>query len=603
MHASGTATNPRSVDDLVLQEQIALTCRQYGIMAASSIAADALLVYFFYGKVPISALMVWLGVAVVSVGFAMLVIFVAARTRQAKFRPVRRWTMLLSVTAFAGGAAWGSAGLLLFVPASLVDQQYLLILLLGGASLVMVMMAAYRPAFYAALVPMLLPITVRLLASGDAMSMLLGIVPIVYGATLGYFYNNIHATLLASLKLRFELAQTAGALAEQKSRAEQANQAKSRFLAAASHDLRQPLHAQGLFVEELQARSHDADFQRILSNLRCSVEAMHDLFDSLLDISRLDASVVAPSRENFSINVLLRELQRDFSPLARQKGLTLRVVGSRAVVHSDPSLLKRILCNLVANAIRYTNRGKVLIGCRRRGNQLRIEVCDTGIGIRTDDLASIFEEFHQLHNPERDRRKGLGLGLAIVQRLATLLNCPIDVRSQINKGSSFCVTVPFVGTAMVDVSPPSATVDRNIDLSGHTILVIDDEPEILRGMKGLLEQWGCRVLTAESIAESIAQATAHAHTATSCLAAIVADYRLRDQKTGIDAIACIRSLLNENIPGVLITGDTAPERLQEAYASGYRILHKPVPPARLRALLGYVIRTRSPATALETNIA
>lgn len=569
-------------------------------MAASSIVADALLTYLFYGKVPTSALVLWLGAAVVSVAFVMLVIFVAARTRRAKFHPVRRWTTLLTVTAFTGGAAWGSAGLLLFVPTSVVDQQFLLIFLLGGASLVMVIMAAYRPAFYAAMVPLLLPITVSLLTTGDTTSMLLGIVPIVYGATLGYFYNNIHTTLLTSLKLRFDLARTADALVEQKSRAEQADQAKSRFLAAASHDLRQPLHAQGLFVEELQARSRDPECQRILSNLRCSMEAMHDLFNSLLDISRLDASVVAPHHEGFSINVLLRELQRDFSPLARKKSLALRIVSSRAVVNSDPILLKRILCNLVSNAIRYTNQGKVLVGCHRRGNRLRIEVWDTGIGIRTDDQASIFEEFHQLHNPERDRRKGLGLGLAIVQRLAALLNCPLAVRSQINKGSVFSVTVPFVGTATTDVSPPSVVMDRNIDLSGHTIMVIDDEPEILRGMKGLLEQWGCRVLTAESIT----QAAAHLHPSTPCLAAIVADYRLRDHKTGIDAIACIRSLLNKDIPGVLITGDTAPERLQEAYASGYRILHKPVPPARLRALLGYIIRTHSPATAtLEANIA
>ena len=600
MDASSTTTAPRSVNDLVLQEQIALTCQHYGIMAASSIVADALLTYLFYGKVPTSALLLWLGAAVVSVSFVMLMIFVAARTRRAKFHPVRRWTALLTVTAFTGGAAWGSAGLLLFVPTSIVDQQFLLIFLLGGASLVMVIMAAYRPAFYAAIVPLLLPITVSLLTTGDTTSVLLGIVPIVYGATLVYFYNNVHTTLLASLKLRFDLARTADALVEQKSRAEQADQAKSRFLAAASHDLRQPLHAQGLFVEELQARSRDPECQRILSNLRCSMEAMHDLFNSLLDISRLDASVVAPHHEGFSINVLLRELQRDFSPLARKKSLALRIVSSRAVVNSDPMLLKRILCNLVSNAIRYTNQGKVLVGCRRRGNQLRIEVWDTGIGIRTDDQASIFEEFHQLHNPERDRRKGLGLGLAIVQRLAALLNCPLAVRSQINKGSVFSVTVPFVGTATTDVSPPSVVMDRNIDLSGHTILVIDDEPEILRGMKGLLEQWGCRVLTAESIT----QATAHVHPSTPCLAAIVADYRLRDHKTGIDAIACIRSLLNKDVPGVLITGDTAPERLQEAYASGYRILHKPVPPARLRALLGHIIRNHSPATAtLEANIA
>ena len=564
-------------------------------MAASSFVADAMLAYIFFGKVSASALSLWLGSAVVGVGFVQLAIFIAARKRRGKFYPAKAWTKLITVTAFTGSAAWGSAGLLLFVPGSIVDQQFLLIFLLAGASLVMVIMAAYPPAFYAALPPLLLPITVSLLTAGEVQSMFLGTVPIVYGATLGYFYKNIHQTLFESLRLRFELARMAKDLAVQKARAEAANLAKSRFLAAASHDLRQPLHAQGLFVGELQARNHDAEGASILANLKGSIEAMHDLFNSLLDISQLDARVVVPKQENFSINVVLRELHLDFSPLAREKGLVLRIANSRAVINSDLILLKRIIRNLVSNALSYTNQGKVLVGCRRCGAQLRIQVWDTGIGIHAMDQKSIFDEFHQLHNPERDRRKGLGLGLSIVNRLAALMHYPIEISSRVNKGSMFAVTVPFVGTAATEISPPSVIVDRNADLSGRTILVIDDEPEILRGMKGLLEQWGCRVLAAGSIAE----ATAHVQASASCPAAIIADYRLRNHESGINAIACIRSLLKKDVPGLLITGDTAPARLQEAYASGFRILHKPVPPARLRALLGYVIQTNSPPTTHE----
>lgn len=567
-------------------------------MAASSIAADTLLAYLFYDKVPGSTLMLWLGIAIVGVSFLLWAIFIAARRRQRTFYSATQWTRLLTITSLIGGSAWGSNGLLLFVPA-LVDQQLLLIFLLGGASLVMVMTAAYPPAFYAAVVPLLLPITVRLLATGETVSMFLAAVPIVYGATLGYFYKNIHRTLLESLQLRFQLAQMAEDLAEQKFRAEAADLAKSRFLAAASHDLRQPLHAQGLFVEELQALNHDAKSQHLLANLKSSMEAMHELFNSLLDISRLDASVIVPKQEDFSINVLLRELYSDFSPLAREKGLVLRVVNSRAVIHSDPMLLKRIMRNLVSNALRYTNQGKVLVGCRRRGAEMRIQVWDTGIGIHAADQKAIFEEFYQLHNPERDRRKGLGLGLAIVNRLAALMHCPIEISSSVNQGSMFAVTVPLLGNAVTEIPPPSVIVNRDGDLSERTILVIDDEPEILRGMKGLLEQWGCRVLTAGSIA----QAAAHIRGSALCPAVIIADYRLRNHETGIQAMACIRSLLNKEVPGLLITGDTAPERLQEAYASGYGILHKPVPPARLRALLGHLIRTNAPPAAYTDNLA
>ena len=595
--ASSTLTS-HQVNDLVLQEQIALTCQQLGVMAASSIIADGLVAYLFYGKVPTSALLLWLGTAVIGVSFVLIALYIAARKRHWRFQHTKKWTALLTIIAFASGAAWGSAGLLLFIPGSIVDQQFLLILLLAGTSLIMVMMAAYPPAFYAAMIPMLLPITFRLLTANDSTSTVLGIIPIVYGATLAYFYNSVHQTLLESLRLRFALAETAEALAEQKTEAEQANLAKSRFLAAASHDLRQPLHAQGLFVGELQARIHNEENKRILTNLKDSMEAMHELFNSLLDISRLDASVVEPKQENFSINVLLRELHLDFSPLANEKGLVFRITHSRAVVNSDPALLKRIIRNMVSNAIRYTHQGKVLVGCRRHADQLRIQIWDTGIGIHKADQQSIFEEFHQLHHSERDRRTGLGLGLAIANRLATLMRHPIEVRSQVGKGSMFSVAVPFVGTVTNDVSPPSLIVNRDGDLSGHIILVIDDEPVILRGMKGLLEQWGCQVLAAESVA----QAVAYVQAPMPCLAAIIADYRLRNHETGVEAIACIRALLKKEVPGFLITGDTAPERLQEAYASGYQILHKPVPPARLRALLGHIIRTTPPTAVNEENI-
>lgn len=597
MNTFSTATIPRSVDDLVLHEQIALTCQQYGMMAASSVVADSLMLFLFYGKVPTLALVSWFIAAVAGVGFVQLAIYIVARRAGWKFDSARHWTVLLTVTAFIGGTAWGSAGVLLFVSTSLIDQQLLLIFLIGGASLVMVMMAAYPPAFYAAVIPMLAPITARLLTTGDTASMMLGIIPVAYGATLIYFYKNIHRTLLESLRLRFELTRMTEALAVQKHRAEAADLAKSRFLAAASHDLRQPLHAQGLFLEELQALTHDTEGRRIVESLKRSMDAMHEQFNSLLDISQLDASVVEPKQETFSIRILLRALSLDFFPLAREKGLMLRIVDSSALVNSDPMLLKRILCNLVSNAIRYTNQGKVLVGCRRRANQLRIEVWDTGIGIDAADRESIFEEFHQLHNPERNRRQGLGLGLAIVDRLANLLRSPIEVISQVNKGSKFSVAVPFAGTATTEIPPPSVIVERVDDLSGCTILVIDDEPEILRGMRGLLEQWGCQVLAAESTAQAIS----HVRASACCPAAIIADYRLRDHENGADAITRLRSLVNKEVPGILITGDTGSERLQEAYASGYRVLHKPVPPAKLRALLSYITRTSPPLMAHEEN--
>lgn len=583
---AGQITDDHSVSGKVLQEQISLTCQQLAIMAVSSFGANLVMAHLFYGVVSTFALVLWISLSVILVGLIPLVMFFMARKQQGVFKNIQLWTRLIVGNSLLGGGAWGLSAVLLFSDNSVIHQLLLLMFLLAGSSLVMVMMAAYPPAFYAAVIPMLLPITLRFLASNSPLSSLFATMPIIYGVSLVYFYKNVHCTLLESLRLRFDLANAVVALAEQKNRAEAADQAKSKFLAAASHDLRQPLHAQGLFVEELQARNRDPVCSQLLLKLKLSMEAMHGLFNSLLDISKLDAHVIKPEWEIFSIKVLLREIYLDFSPLAAQKNIEFHVCHSDAIIKSDPTLLKRILRNLASNAIRYTNKGKVLIGCRRDKDRLHIQIWDTGIGINTADQHYVFEEFVQLHNHERDRHKGLGLGLAIVKRLTNVLDHSLVMKSQHGKGSMFCVTVPFIRRDVTELTPNLITVNKNNDLSGHTVIVIDDELDILVGMKSLLEQWGCRVFTAESTAQAIENLSSLAD----CPSAVIADYRLRNHETGADAITHLRAQFKRKIPGLLITGDTAPQRLQEAYSSGYHVLHKPVPPAKLRSLLGYIIQ-------------
>lgn len=365
---------------------------------------------------------------------------------------------------------------------------------------------------------------------------------------------------------------------------ELANQAKSRFLAAASHDLRQPMHALGLFVAQLRDKIHTPDTRRLVDQVETSVSAMEKLLDALLDISKIDAGVVTPQVEDFPVRAVLAKMESGFGPAARDKGLRFRVVPSRLVVRSDPVLLERIVLNLVSNAVRYTERGGIVVGCRRRGGGVRIEVWDSGVGVPHDKQREIFHEFYQLANPERDRSKGLGLGLAIVDRLAGLLRHRIALVSTPGRGSRFAIELPL-GDAQRAAARAEAARPAGGDLAGALVLVVDDEALVRDGMEGVLVGWGCRVVTAASGDEAFARLRESGESPD----VIVSDYRLREGETGIEVIERLHAAYSPSIPAVVISGDTAPERLREADAGGHRLLHKPVQPAKLRAMLSYLL--------------
>jgi signal transduction histidine kinase/CheY-like chemotaxis protein len=382
---------------------------------------------------------------------------------------------------------------------------------------------------------------------------------------------------------------------------ELANQAKSRFLAAASHDLRQPLHALGLFVAQLRARMSARERSRVVERIDTALAAMNELFSALLDVSKLDAGVLTPESSEFPIARLLGRVESTFAEAAREKNLSLRIISHAAWVRSDFILLERILINLVSNAVRYTIRGGLVVGCRKRGAELRVEVWDTGVGIPPDQRRNIFGEFYRLGEPDRDRRAGLGLGLAIVERLCRLLDHPIALTSTLGKGSCFSVAVPLVAARVEDpkpVVPVAAT--RNISC-GRLVVVIDDDPLVLDGMRGLFRSWGCRVVTGASAAAALSGLAALEQPPD----LIISDYLLPDGKTGIDAIERLRNAFGSAIPAFLISGDIAPERLREARASGFHLQHKPVEPMALRAMLNQLLKKgpadRSPAMSDATR--
>jgi signal transduction histidine kinase/CheY-like chemotaxis protein len=392
--------------------------------------------------------------------------------------------------------------------------------------------------------------------------------------------------LVEHLTLRFENVDLVEQLRLQKAEAEQANQAKSNFLAAASHDLRQPVHALSLFIGALRGHDLDDEAKRLVEHIDGSVGAMDDLFASLLDISKLDAGVVKARFEPVDIADMLKRLCRDHAKEADDKGVRVRFVTPSPWVLSDPILLERAIRNLLSNALRYTDRGSVLIGCRRRGQNLSVEIWDSGCGIATADQALIFQEFYQVANPERDRTKGLGLGLAIVKRLSGLLDAPLIIESRLGHGSVFKLMLP--------VSQRN-TAPANHDLIAQNpldkplfIVVIDDETAIQYAMQALRTRWGHRVLVAGSASEMIALLGHDTLNAPPDL--IISDYRLRDHETGIAAIEKIFNHVGKVFPAMLITGDSAPERIAEAQMSGFLLLHKPLSNAKLRAAIGNIIR-------------
>lgn len=371
---------------------------------------------------------------------------------------------------------------------------------------------------------------------------------------------------------------------------ELANKAKSRFLATATHDLRQPLHALGLFVAQLGGRTSAAERKRLVAGIEAALSGMNELFNVLLDISKLDAGVVNPRWEQFPAAHVLRRIETTFAGWAREKNLALQIVPSNAWVRSDAVMLAQIVSNLVQNAIRYTASGRVLVGCRRRGDRLRIEVWDTGPGIPPDQQQNIFSEFYRLERSDRDGG-GLGLGLAIVDRLCRLLDHPIELKSLPGKGSRFAVAVPMVTPAEQVAAPQPLALPPAIAADNKLIVVIDDDPLVLDGMGSLIKSWGCGVVTGSSesaVLDGLSRCGAPPD-------AIISDYRLRDGKTGIEAIARLREAVAAPIPAFLMSGDTDLDVVRQAQASGLALLHKPVEPAALRTMLADALK-RSAAT-------
>jgi signal transduction histidine kinase len=557
-------------------QQLQLLCRQWTRSPFVVAVLVGFSMYTAWGYVPVALICAWAAVVLAIVftrrAYAQRLLLRPPDDAARALRHMVRFT-------FAQGFMIGLAAIL-FIPHLPLQGRALLTMVLvcwtgGGAATA----AAYARAFYVFVVPALMPLAVVWGMTGDPEDLAISAMILLFSMIHALFVRDNELVVRDSFAIRHENERLLEALERERQevvlardRAEDASHAKSRFLAAASHDLRQPLHALSLYAAALKLRAADGTMGEIAQQINRALASLSALVDSLLDISKLDAEAVKPATRRMSVGALIERIEADFRPVAREKGIEFRVSSSENDVESDPVLLERVVRNLVDNAFKYTRAGSVALAAEHDENSVRITVRDTGPGIPESEREKIFEEFYQIGNPERDRAEGLGLGLAIVRRLAQLLGLRVKLKSETGRGSMFSIRLPRAPAIGALAPAVAATQDADaVSLDGTHILVLDDEPAVRVGMRELLELWGCRVAACSGYEE--AQRLLDDHDLD--VDVIVADLRLRQHENGIETVRRLRERMGE-VPALLVTGDTAPERLREAQASGLPLLHKPV---------------------------
>lgn len=558
-------------------------------MMIANLLASPVLVVLMWDVVPHRTLVIWMSIVFGTCALtSALYIYLKPLYERPETIPGQPIYFLLPLVF---GLIWGITGIIFFTPDSMTHTAYLVIFLFGMASGGVNALSSLWSSYAALAIPILLPFSTGLLLHGYTHTTFLGITILFFLVVMLAISKMTEKSITSSLKIRYENASLLKDLQEQTKQAKQANQNKSRFLAAASHDLRQPIHSLSLLTSAIEPEVKSVRGKKILSQIDNANDAMLHLLHSLLDISRLDAGIVKPAFQTFESQKMINSLITEFQPIADKNGLELRTYGRPLIIKSDPVLLKTIIRNLLQNALRYTKEGKVLVSCRQRKNKIQIQVWDTGLGIADNFQEMIFAEYQQLHNPERDQNKGLGLGLTICRRLATLLNIKLKLRSVINTGSTFTLEIPSTSQSDVDTfkntkTKTSCNEHQGNPLQGSTILVVDDNNSVLDAMRALLENWGCTILVADSVGASVKIAK----TIDGSIDAIIADYRLRGNTTGVEAIDAVNRQLKKKVVGILITGDTSPERMQELAAHGLPVLHKPIKEAHLKTVIIKLLR-------------
>jgi signal transduction histidine kinase/CheY-like chemotaxis protein len=578
--SSGATATAKGQTERLREAQVAAHFKDatFSVCAALFGALILTLVLGFVGALRTDAGLFWLGAMGVLGLFHISLSQLYFREQQAG-RGWRIWAFSSSAITLVEGLGWGCAPLVLPLQGHRDALLLAMLTTIGVSAGSVIAYGRYLPTLIIAFVTPIVPYLIYSSFSPDPILRGSCFLLLLFMAAIGQLGLAAHRGFLREISIRMRNEQLAFDLQRQKDIAERANVAKSAFLAATSHDLRQPIHALGLYVGALQALPHTPEAEVLIERIETSIGAMDKLFSAILDLSRLDAGVVEAHRTSFAIDEFLTRICLDFAEEAHQKGLRFTLKKTDFSVYSDPVLLERIVRNLLSNAIRYTDRGHIVVRCRKREDALALQVWDSGRGIHPNYREAIFQEYFQIGNPERDREQGLGLGLAIVKRLVDLLDSRLVFHSRLGRGSCFEVSAPIVSSREEMSEQPQ----RSPEISQALIAVVDDEAPIRHAMSQLLRSWGYEPITANSgdeILRNLPQKPA----------LLVCDYRLRDTETGIEVIERLRAHYHDpDLPAVLITGDTAPDRLAEARAARLLLLHKPVANAILRVTIGNLV--------------
>ena len=580
---SATSNSEAATSDLLARAAVA---RLYAHATTMTLAGAVMALCLWaplYWPARSTAVLAWaIAIHAAQAGVALLVVAfrsdIAARVAATLWQ--RRYRISLASTALC----WGLAPLLLLVipGADPARAAWVAFVVAGMAAGGIVANATNRACLFLWVVPVATPLPLVLLWQGGETQLLLAVISIASTALLLRLTLAQNHLLSTTLRAQLENAALVERLHRQMELTAQASREKSQFLASASHDLRQPLHALSFFGATLERRMAGSVDQPLIYNMMRSIEALDKSFGAILDISKLDAGAVEPHVQSFPIRDLFRRLQMSFAGQAEEAGLQLRFRAGAKIVTSDPQLLERILANLVQNGLRYSRPGAgVLVGARRRRGGVSLEVWDAGIGISEAELPKVFAEFYQVANPERDRSKGLGMGLAIVKRLSELLGHELTVRSRPGVGSMFRVLVTRAHAEQIDEFTVGAeTLPGALD-DPRTVLLLDDEEAIRTSVGKLLAEWGYDVVAVSTTADAVAAARRRA----GLVDIVISDLRLRDSEDGLRAIEQVRAACGFDVPALLVTGDTAPEQVRRVHESGHIVLYKPVQPKDLLTVL------------------
>jgi len=554
--------------------------------------------------VPLPTMIVW--AALFGAALVLRAVLTVTYLRRWRGSPalLRRWRNRYLTGVLATGGMWGASVWLFYPFGDNLERIALLLTVYSFCISAVPALATQFGAFVAfvalTFVPMILRIA--LLPEHDGWT-LAAILFLIFGITvmLGRSYQRSFSRVVAlkqrGLQLLSQLQVEKVAADQARREAETANRAKTQFFAAASHDLRQPLHALGLFAEALRHRvGADAEVAHLVNSINSSVDALEGLFSELLDITKIDTGGVEAHPEHFSVEAMFARLKLHYEPTAFEKGLALRFRGGKHYGYADPLLLDRVVRNLLSNAIRYTSDGGIVVGARQRGDKLRFEVWDTGLGIRPHEQERIFEEFYQVSNdaPPIDptQRKGLGLGLAIVRRLARVLDAPLRLRSVPGRGTMFSIEIPLGQRP----KPSEPSLPRGaaigLTLDRKLIVIVEDDPSVLGGLQVLLKSWGADVIAFDSYAASAEWAGAAAAQNMIRPDLLIVDFRLESGHTGLEVIDTLRGAFGKALPAVIVTGSLMSNQEGQAQAHDFHLLLKPVVPTKLRAMIAFKLGQR-----------